>query len=430
MTRVTVATARRGPRGLASPGVRLAALIAILALGAFFRFSGLNWDDGSQPHPDERYMSQVASALHSGELVPAGHDAAAREAHRAECQARHPATKGVGDWFDTRCSDLNPANAGYPGYPYGQLPLVAVRYLAELAAAATDWVDAARYDGIAMVGRVFSGAVELATIVAIVLLGRLLWGLRTGLLAALLYALAVHAIQVAHFWTVDPAATLLATWALLFLVRLARFARLGDALAFGVAFGLAMASKISVLPLVLLLPVAALLAPSTVRFAAPPSWTARGALALPAVLLALIAAAATYRLASPYSFSGPGLLDFGLSDAFVEQVAVSRRLASGAVDVPPNWQWLIRMAWVTPGRDMLVWGLGPLAGAAALVGFGVAGLRLLRAATPMQRARALVWCWVAGYFFWMGQQWVASMRYFLPIYPALCLLAAGWLVPA
>ncbi|MGE0806095.1 MAG: DUF2298 domain-containing protein, partial [Burkholderiaceae bacterium] len=42
----------------------------------------------------------------------------------------------------------------------------------------------------------------------------------------------------------------------------------------------------------------------------------------------------------------------------------------------------------------------------------------------------LVWCWVAGYFFWMGQQWVASMRYFLPIYPALCLLAAGWLVPA
>ncbi|MBN9427507.1 MAG: glycosyltransferase family 39 protein [Burkholderiales bacterium] len=413
--------------GLASPVLRLAAIVAILIVGAFFRFSGLNWDDASQPHPDERYMNQVTSALHGGVLVPAGADEAARAAHRAECLARHRASDGVGGWFDTRCSDLNPANVGYPGYPYGQLPLVAVRHLAEAAAALSGRADAARYDGIALVGRVFSVIADLISIAAIVLLGRLLWGLRIGLLAALLYALSVHAIQVAHFWTVDAAATLLATWSLLFLVRLARFARPGDALAFGVACGLALSSKISVLPLVALLPIAALLAPLRTRFVEPPGWGTRAALALPALLLGLAGTALAFRLASPYAFNGPGPFDLGLSPAFIEQVAASRRLASGVVDVPSNWQWLARSAWFAPGRDMLVWGLGPLAGAAALVGMCVAGWRLLRAVTPMQRARAIVWCWVAGYFFWMGQQWVASMRYFLPIYPALCLLAAAWL---
>ncbi|HEC36367.1 MAG TPA: hypothetical protein ENI39_07525, partial [Anaerolineae bacterium] len=39
----------------------------------------------------------------------------------------------------------------------------------------------------------------------------------------------------------------------------------------------------------------------------------------------------------------------------------------------------------------------------------------------------LVWAWGSGYFLYQGTQWVKSMRYLLPVYPAFVLLAA-WLV--
>ncbi|NTV58049.1 MAG: hypothetical protein HGA74_12300 [Deltaproteobacteria bacterium] len=70
------------------------------------------------------------------------------------------------------------------------------------------------------------------------LLGRLVWGTPAGLLAAAFYGVAVLPIQAAHFWTVDTSATLFATVALVFLVRLARFGHKADALAFGAALGL------------------------------------------------------------------------------------------------------------------------------------------------------------------------------------------------
>ena len=44
------------------------------------------------------------------------------------------------------------------------------------------------------------------------------------------------------------------------------------------------------------------------------------------------------------------------------------------------------------------------------------------------RAHLLLLVWVGGYFFFMGTRWVKSVRYFLPIYPFLCLLAAWGLL--
>jgi hypothetical protein len=43
--------------------VAVAGLLIILALGAYFRFVGINWDSGSHLHPDERFLTIVASQL-------------------------------------------------------------------------------------------------------------------------------------------------------------------------------------------------------------------------------------------------------------------------------------------------------------------------------------------------------------------------------
>ena len=298
--------------------------------------------------------------------------------------------------------------------------------LGEFAVAAGGPPDLAGYGGIVLVGRAFSAACDVLTLVATFLLGRLVWGTPAGLLAAAFYGVAVLPIQAAHFWTVDTSATLFATIALVFLVRLARFGHKADALAFGAALGLGLACKISIAPLILLLPLALYWAPR-LSGASAPGLIRRLALRGPELALAVIGMLACFRLASPYAFVGPTWSDVWPAAPFFEQIQEARRLAAGGVDFPPNWQWLARVPWVDAGRDLLVWGLGPLLGGAVVFGVVAGGLRLARA-TPAARGRALVWLWVVGYFVWMGQQWVASMRYFLPLYPALCVLAAGWLV--
>jgi len=403
-------------------------LVLIVLAAAALRFDGLRWDDGSHPHPDERFLTIVASAVHSGTLTPTDRDESARQAHLAACVTQFPDTRGVGGWFASQCSDFNPSNVGYAGYAYGQFPLALVRVAAEATAHLSGRSEYTQYGGIHVVGRAVSAVADLLTLLTVFLLGRLLWCRAVGVLAASFYAVAVLPIQSAHFWTVDSLATLFASLSVLYAVRLVRFGDRGDALALGAACALAAASKISLAPLAVLLPLAAYLAPSRVVFSVRPDWLTRASIRLPAVLLGCAGAAITFRIASPYAFSGPSWYDLGLAQPFFDQIQESRRLASGIVDIPPNWQWLGRPPWLWAGQNLLVWGLGLALGLTAVMGVGRRGWRLLRA-TPIEKARAIPWLWLVGYFFWMGQQWVASMRYFLPVYPLLCLFAAAWLLP-
>src|SRR5262249_29976640 len=61
------------------------------------------------------------------------------------------------------------------------------------------------YYQIHKVGRVLSMLFDLGSVLMVFLIGRRLYGRRVGLLAALLLALAVLPIQLAHFFTVDSA---------------------------------------------------------------------------------------------------------------------------------------------------------------------------------------------------------------------------------
>ena len=352
----------------------VAALLAIVAIAGLLRFEGIAWDDGILPHPDERYLTMVASALHEGKLTTAGRDGAQRGARQAACAARYPGTAGVGGWFDTACSDFNPANVGHPNYPYGQLPLATVRLAAEAAAVVTGDATLRAYGGIQLVGRALSAVADLLTLLLTFQLGRLLWGRAVGLLGAAFYAVAVLPIQAAHFFTVDSWVTLFASVALLFAIRLARFGHRQDALAFGVAYGLALAAKVSIAPLVLVLPLAAYWAPRRVAFAGRPDVLIRVAVLLPELLLAAVGALVAFRFAAPYAFAGPAWYDLLPAPGFVDTVLESRRLASGEVDIPPNWQWLGRTSWLWPAQNLVVWGLGVPLGLAVVAGLSCLSL--------------------------------------------------------
>ena len=190
----------------------LLALAAVTGLALALRLFGLDWDQGHHLHPDERFLSIVLT------------------------QIRPPTDLAM--YFDPATSPYSPFNQGVEFFVYGTLPIFLVDGLSRL-------LDLQGYDQAYLVGRAASAIADTGTVVVVYLLGRRLLGACPGLLAALLMALSVHAIQLSHFFTVDTFATFFSTVALWLLVRAAHQPRWLDLGLLGLAIGLALASKLS-----------------------------------------------------------------------------------------------------------------------------------------------------------------------------------------
>ncbi len=242
------ALAHSRPRRVRRADALVYALLAVvLAVAAWLRFDGQNWDDYTHLHPDERFLTDVVSLL-GGPLQFTDRSLEEQAAHRARCEARYPVTggdpvqsllgAGRGGYFDAECSSLNPNNIGKGLYVYGEFPLFTV-HAAGVArsqlsrdihalllafdddgviehAVTTHWEG---YGGAQLVGRAISALADWLTVGVLFLLGRRLYGRWTGLLAAALYGVAAFPIQQAHFWTVDAFTTFWVTLALYFAAR-------------------------------------------------------------------------------------------------------------------------------------------------------------------------------------------------------------------
>ena len=153
-------------------------LVLVLVVAAALRLSGLDWDAGSHLHPDERFLTQVESAL-----VPVG---------------------SLSEYFDTARSTLNPANVGFDFFVYGTFPIFVVRYIAE-------WLEMTAYDQVYLVGRALAGGADVLIVGLVYLIGARLYDRRVGLFAAIFSAFTVLQIQIAHYFTVDTFLTLFTT---------------------------------------------------------------------------------------------------------------------------------------------------------------------------------------------------------------------------
>ena len=423
-------------------------LLLILLIGAYFRFTGLNWDQGTHLHPDERFLTTVTTQLQT---------------------VANPL-----DYLRTSNSTLNPYNTGNGFYVYGNFPMTMTRYAAEWA---TDLCAAftspgspppalcgftyTAYDGVHLLGRFLSGLMDLLSIFLLFLIGRRLYDWRVGLLAALLLALAVLPIQSAHFYTMDSWAAALTT---LTIYTAVRAAGLGDKKArwqlrwwvfFGLALGLTVASRINVAPLAGLAPLAAIIWLNqrghnwsewlnlNVIIRVTPAATDAQRMILGLALAAFLSLI-TFRVAQPYAFTDaalarqeaiattgqePGALELalrsiiGFNPQWRSNMAEIQRLQAPEASFPPALQWTNRTPILFPLTNMVLYGMGLVAGIMAWVGFFWALWRIVRQ-RPDWVAHAIPVAWSGVYFLFMATRWVKSIRYFLPIYPTLLLLAA------
>ncbi|NJN54829.1 MAG: hypothetical protein HC804_08805, partial [Anaerolineae bacterium] len=182
--------------------------LVVLLIGAYFRFTGLNWDGNYHLHPDERFLTIVTTQL-------------------------QPASS-LTNYLRTSESTLNPYNQGQGFYVYGNFPMTVTRYAAELITRACSTLAEnnpaepppcpyvyTAYDGVHLLGRFLSGLLDLFSVFFTFLIGRRLYGWKAGLLASLLLALAVMPIQQSHFFTMDNWAAALTTITLYTAVRAA-----------------------------------------------------------------------------------------------------------------------------------------------------------------------------------------------------------------
>ncbi len=315
----------------------------------------------------------------------------------------HPDERAIG--FAVDRLSFSPLQLNPHFFAYGSLPLYLIKVVTSLAGTFRESFRG--YDSSIFVGREISAVLGALTALLLAMLGTRLYGRRVGLLAGVLMAAAVLHVQNSHFATSDVPLTFLILLALFFLVRLVETGSLRHYVGAGIAAGLAVATKFSALPIFLAIGIAILY-----------RWIVEGRRLRPvlngAALLLFIAVG--FFVGQPYA-----VLDF---PAFRKDILEQSRMVREAGIFPYTNQYIGVPKYVYDLGQMVVWGMGPLLGLAALAGT----LRTcMETARKRRMAEVLLLAWVVPFFAITGSFDVKFPRYLLPIYPMLILWGAAGL---
>jgi len=414
-------------------------------MAGYLRLAGFNWGEGYHQHPDELFLTGVVNNLRAqacdDPLIPVD-----------SCPEDQKHWLSIGEYFDTDTSPLSPYNRGNAFFVYGNLPMTLIRYGMELTGN-DDFGDSKFF------ARQVSALADLLTIFLLYLIVSSLYGRKVGLLAATFSSLTVMQIQQSHFFTTDLFTNLFMFLALAFTVKIVGYRELGIgnresenletddsrttnpekqithyglriiysplfllSIGFGVSLGMAMASKINAVALAIALPGAFAAryflydrhkSVTTDIVPVGDHWSLITAFLIAGGLATLI----SFRVFQPYAFDG-----LGLNPQWVANISEVRTQASGEADLPWNLQWA-RRSHLYSFENLTIWGLGLPLGILAWAGFLLMGWRIFKG----EYKHLLLWGWTAFYFLWQSLQFNPTMRYQLPIYPLLCMMAA-WFI--
>lgn len=360
------------------------ALTAILLLAFALRIYAVDWDQGGAFHPDERAVSARVDQLDFGQLL-------------------EPRTL-----FSTE-SRLNPN-----WFNYGSFYLYVV---AAMEAVASPFVedDWSIFD-LQRNGRRANAVFDTITVLLVFLITRRLFSVPSALLAALLAALSVIAIQNAHYATVDSLTTTLVTATVYSSIRYVATGSRLDAVLSGVLLGLSVATKFAAAPVAVAVGAAHLMRvwdPRTQHEMVRIEMAQLLQLAKGLVLSGL-AAIVALAIAQPYMF-----IDFG---TWISDVVYQSRMVRRTIDLPYTRQYIDTAAiWYQVGQ-FSTYGVGVFA--AAVVWFGLVW-GVIRSFAIRDRAALVALTFLIPYLLFVLTFDVKFMRYMLPAAPLLMVFAAG-----
>lgn len=430
-----------------------AALVVILLSAAALRLTGLDWDGFEHHHPDERYIAWVATTIEFPSF---------RATDWAAQWRPITATFNPFHW---------PPGAGSEGivvlqdqprdFAYGHVPLylgvLATRLVERVgpplrAVLPAQWSLTAdvlngagrlEFFHLTAVARALTALFDVATVYVLFLLGRRLYGVTTGLLAASLLAVAVLHVQLAHFFTADPYLTFFVIAAIYFMTAAHAAGKSDPAgrplvylLLAAVMVGLAIGSKFTAVLLLL-----------------PLLWTGWAASVegrrWPALLWPLLTIFVIFALTNPFALldwtcappasahAGPS--NFLLRSCYLQNVLTQNAMVRGQIDLEFTRQFAGTRPFLYQIEMLWRWGLGPVL---TVLGLGGLGWAMWSVISPLRARRApgdavngllaqpvvIALLWVVPTFILTCMFYVKFVRYMQPLVPFLLLFGAAMLL--
>ncbi len=439
----------------------------LLFVAAAFRLTSLDWDDYNHYHPDERYITWVATSIEWPDSLSTA--------------------------FDPHASSFNPfywpSGATSAGvvleqdqprrYAYGHLPLymgVAATRLMEdlkptlgrilpesgfLVQDVLNFAERNEFRHLTVVGRALTALVDTLSVLLIFILGRQLFGVWVGVLGATFALLTVMFLQLARFFTVDAYLTFFALLTITLLTfalneKASRRKRIIFILLAATSIGLAVGSKFT--GILLIIPLAV-----TVLF--QKSWSPNRRLFT--FIVAALAAFLVFVVTNPFAILdqtcevtiplavGPfRISDQFLRSCYLQNIVSQATMVQGTRDVPFVRQYAGTIPYLYFIEMQLKWGMGLLLGIVAFVGFGWETWRgsrvvlnwwkgkrtmidqaegqesiwLGNAKYPFKMTEFVVLSWTIPFFISTGALSVKFMRYLEPLVPFLLIYAAVMLL--
>lgn len=327
-----------------------AGIITIFA--AVLRFINLNWDAGGRLHPDEALIVNGALTLRFfSQMFPGFHD--------------------------------------YNGLPVYLLHIFS--HIASWISGSAWWSQSA--EGVTLAGRFLSALLSTLSVPLIIILGKKLYSIHTGLIAGLILAAIPLLIQLAHFYTTESMLIFLSLLLLLACAAYIRVPSLRNVLIMSVSAGLMLATK-NTSYLVLPIPLAALILHRRYRSL------------IPFMLFSLM----TFFLASPYSF-----LDAG---GYLARYRYLADVVSGRLLM----DWTLQFTDTTPffWIPNLLYAFGP----AILTGI-TAAVFTIRYTTKKTLYITILSVWFIGFLVFSGITYLKFVRYSTLLAPLAALLSAA-----
>lgn len=405
------------------------AIILIIIFSFLVRSFGRDWDGFTHMHPDERMLMMVTEKI----SVP---------------EKMYP------DFFN-----------------YGTLPIYSLRLLSQLVSSQYGTVNVMTSygPGLLSLGRFLSTVFDIGTLFAIYSIAKFIFGRKqekTALFATLIYGMMFFPIQNSHFFVVDVFVTFFLTWATFFMLKYIRTKDVKWLLLQAIFVGFSVASKFTA---ILFVPGSLLTIAAISTLSAKGSfWPKKAASIFLGILLWSTLAFGSFVLTMPYAVLPPSgiLAKFAKSESdqtlvfsskaldetvnefktfftkeefpiirFLRDMKEQTRMNSSPYYFPYTLQYAGTIPYLYYIKNILLWGVGPFISIWLFIGI-FASLKKVSARNlihfislkkPFGESAFFIIFFSFSYLLFfaiIGKSAVKFMRYMLPLYPFLAIIAA------
>ena len=380
-------------------------LFLIVCFSLLLRLNGINWDGGNFFHPDERSILMRVDCMYRVLAELPGYLSCLKES-----PGQHSGIPSLIIFLDPVKSPLNPH-----WFPLGGFIL----YLLLAIRVGLSPFITIDLESLSIMGRLLGSLADTGSVILIFILAKYLFGKNWGLLAATLLGLSVIHVQLAHFYRPEPFLVLFLLASFWQIFALANNLRYRNTLLLGGFIGLAFATKITVLPI--LLPVFMLYiyhyinSKSTqIGFTRNKNQGLKDIICHGGIFFGVTAS--IFVLWNPYA-----VLSFG---EFLDWLSREGEIVRTAGLVPYTTQYLGTSPFLYQIRQVTIWGLGLPLGILCWIGIVVAIIRNIEKPKLLQ---ILMLLWFIPFFLIIGFFETKFLRYMFPLIPFLILFGVGFM---